>query len=285
MTIKPKFTSTEWQLLRDGPEWILAALAAADGNVALTTRAKESGAYKDAVKEFRTASELVNEVLADQGKPAKELKGATLSDAEQAIEEINSLLDKKLTRGEADPYRVFLTRIADSVAAAAGEGVLGFGKKISENEEKALARIKTALKPAVKAPAPAPAPSRKPTAPAPTPIAKPAAKPAPTKPEPRPVAKPAPAKPPVRPAARPTTPARPQRTSGPMVPKPAAAPPPVYLAEHTVVSGETLSHISLKYYNSATKPKYMVIYEANKDVIGDNPNMIKPGMVLKIPKI
>ena len=58
-----------------------------------------------------------------------------------------------------------------------------------------------------------------------------------------------------------------------------------YMAEHTVASGETLSHISLKYYNSAAKPKYMVIYEANKAVIGDNPNRIIPGMVLKIPKI
>ncbi len=57
------------------------------------------------------------------------------------------------------------------------------------------------------------------------------------------------------------------------------------IAEHTVEAGETLSHISLKYYNSAAKPKYMVIYHANQEVIGDNPNIIKPGMVLKIPKL
>ena len=57
------------------------------------------------------------------------------------------------------------------------------------------------------------------------------------------------------------------------------------LGEHTVASGETLSHIALKFYGSAAKPKYMAIYEANKDVIGDNPNIIKPGQVLKIPKL
>ena len=58
-----------------------------------------------------------------------------------------------------------------------------------------------------------------------------------------------------------------------------------FIAEHTVATGETLSHIALKYYGSAVKDKYMVIYEANKDVIGDNPNVLKPGQVLKIPEL
>ena len=59
---------------------------------------------------------------------------------------------------------------------------------------------------------------------------------------------------------------------------------PKYKAEHTVASGETLSSISMKYYNSADKEDWMAIYEANKDVIGDNPNLIKPDQVLKIPE-
>ena len=64
----------------------------------------------------------------------------------------------------------------------------------------------------------------------------------------------------------------------------AAAPEaPTFLAEHTVEAGETLSHIALKYYKNANKPFYMAIYEANKATIGDNPNRIKPGMLLKIP--
>ena len=58
-----------------------------------------------------------------------------------------------------------------------------------------------------------------------------------------------------------------------------------YLAEHTVAAGETLGDIALKYYNSAVKDKYMAIYEANKATIGDNPNLIKPGMVLNIPEL
>ncbi len=53
--------------------------------------------------------------------------------------------------------------------------------------------------------------------------------------------------------------------------------------KHTVVSGETLSSISKKYYDDIGK--YMKIYEANKDLIGDNPDLIKPGQELIIPKL
>lgn len=56
-----------------------------------------------------------------------------------------------------------------------------------------------------------------------------------------------------------------------------------FIAEHKLTSSETLSHLSLKYYGSAVRDYWMVIYEANKDVIGPNPALVVPGMVLKIP--
>lgn len=65
--------------------------------------------------------------------------------------------------------------------------------------------------------------------------------------------------------------------------KAAEAAKPKFLAEHTVVSGESLSLLSKKYYGSIAKDKWMLIYEANKDIIGDNPNLIRVGQVLKIP--
>jgi nucleoid-associated protein YgaU len=55
------------------------------------------------------------------------------------------------------------------------------------------------------------------------------------------------------------------------------------IAKHTVVPGDTLGHISKKYYDSAYH--YPLIYEFNKDVIGDDPNVIVDGTVLKIPKL
>lgn len=66
---------------------------------------------------------------------------------------------------------------------------------------------------------------------------------------------------------------------------PSEKPEPTFKAEHTVKSGETLSDIALKYYGSAAKEKWMAIYEVNKATIGDNPNIIKPDMVLKIPDL
>jgi nucleoid-associated protein YgaU len=49
---------------------------------------------------------------------------------------------------------------------------------------------------------------------------------------------------------------------------------------HKVVKGETLSHISLKYYGKANQ--YMKIFEANRDIL-DSPDLIKPGQKLRIP--
>ncbi len=49
---------------------------------------------------------------------------------------------------------------------------------------------------------------------------------------------------------------------------------------YTVQSGDTLSKISKQFYGDANS--YMRIFDANKDQLKD-PNMIKPGQVLKIP--
>ncbi len=57
------------------------------------------------------------------------------------------------------------------------------------------------------------------------------------------------------------------------------------VATHTVGANETLSHIALRYYGHATPPYYKLIYEFNKDVIGENMNVIRAGQVLQIPQL
>jgi nucleoid-associated protein YgaU len=52
---------------------------------------------------------------------------------------------------------------------------------------------------------------------------------------------------------------------------------------YTVKEGDTLSAIAKEFYGEAAD--YRIIYEANKDVIGDDPNRIQVGMELKIPNI
>ena len=56
-------------------------------------------------------------------------------------------------------------------------------------------------------------------------------------------------------------------------------------AEHKVAAGDTLGGLALKYYGKTSKDYWMLIYEANKALIGDNPNIIKAGTVLKVPEL
>lgn len=50
---------------------------------------------------------------------------------------------------------------------------------------------------------------------------------------------------------------------------------------YTVVRGDCLWNIAKKFYGSGAK--YTIIYNANRGVIGGNPNLIYPGQVLTIP--
>ena len=240
-------------MVADGPEWVFAALSAADGNVALIVKAKESKVFKNTVKDYSSRSSLVKEVIADDLKPSKEIKGATFSDAEQALEEINDLLAAKMGQSDADAYRGFLNDVAKSVAEAASEGLLGAGKKLSSKEEKALDKIADALK-------------SKPSKQADVGAIKFTKK--------TPVKRPTRVK---RSVAKPTRQKKVFSESGTHRTK--------YLATHTVESGDSLSYIASKYYDSGSRENWMQIYEENKELIGNNPNMIHPGQVLNIPHL
>jgi nucleoid-associated protein YgaU len=49
---------------------------------------------------------------------------------------------------------------------------------------------------------------------------------------------------------------------------------------HTVASGDNLSKIAKKFYGNANR--WREIFNANRDQL-DNPDLIKPGQILKIP--
>lgn len=119
------------------------------------------------------------------------------------------------------------------------------------------------------APAKAPAPSNplgvnwlEMATPALPPAPKPEPKPEP-KAEPKPAPKPEP-KPEPKPAPKPE-------------PKPAPKPP----ASYTVKSGDSLSQIAQATLGNSDR--WREIYDLNKGVIGGNPNVIVPGMVLTLP--
>lgn len=53
--------------------------------------------------------------------------------------------------------------------------------------------------------------------------------------------------------------------------------------EYTVQPGDSLSAIALKFYGNAAH--WEVIYQANRERIGNNPSLIQGGQVLTIPKL
>ncbi len=90
---------------------------------------------------------------------------------------------------------------------------------------------------------------------------------------------------PSKPAAQPAKPgdATPDflKTGNPAE-KPAAEPAAATGDKYTVKGGDSLSKIAKAHYGDAQK--WHQIYDANKALIGDNPDMIHPGQELTLPK-
>jgi nucleoid-associated protein YgaU len=63
-----------------------------------------------------------------------------------------------------------------------------------------------------------------------------------------------------------------------VIPFPASLP-----VDYEVKPGDTLSGIALHFYGNGTEPFWQKIYDANQDVIGNDPDAIKPGEALTIP--
>jgi hypothetical protein len=82
-------------------------------------------------------------------------------------------------------------------------------------------------------------------------------------------------------------PTRPSPPSGGSKPPPIPPAPPAgngMLGRHTVAPGEWLSMIAGRWYKGEVL-FWPVIYDANRQVIGPNPNKLRRGQVLKIPSI
>jgi len=73
---------------------------------------------------------------------------------------------------------------------------------------------------------------------------------------------------------------RSSKSESPHSPVPARTSPPA-AQTYTVAKGDCLWKIAQKFYGAGAQ--YTKIYEANKGVIGSNPNLIYPGQVLAIP--
>ncbi len=322
---KTKLTAGEWEVVRDAPYWVFAGLAAADNKQAIITNRKESKALDKALEEYKSSNALIRDVLTNEEKAAKEIKNASMFDVEQALGKISKIVAAKLGSDDLDVFNDFLLSIATQVAESAGEKVLGVGENVSKREaaaietmtkalqatdadkrsrlqakeqearrqaaeKKRIAETKARLDAEAKAKREAAAKAKQEA----EAKAKQAAE-AKAKQEAEARAK----KMAEDRAAQAAALAQEQaakleaqreaaavRQAAEIAKREAeakAAEEAKYIGEHTVASGDNLSFISKQYYGSTAHWK--VIYEENKAVIGDNPNLIRVGQVFKIPRL
>ena len=316
---KEKLTASEWELVKNAPYWVNHALAEAAGRVPFLVSRREGKALEKALKGYKTGNALIRDIIADEDDAPKEIGKASAAETDKAINRIAAIVEEKLGADDLAELRGFLLKIGREVAESAGEGSFGRGEKVSEKESAALARLESAMKVstsfATAHMATQPKPAAKPSA---------SAKPAPAA-KPEPIIKPAAEDDEARKKAEQAknreearkrqeqahaetearkkveaeerqreaeakakaeaeaAAAREEAARKEAEAKAAAAKYTQFIAEHTVQPGDNLSFISQKYYGH--QGNFRIIYEANKDVIGDNMNLIRPGQVLRIPKL
>lgn len=323
---KEKFTSAEWELVREAPFWVNAYLAAGDSKFGLFTKRRDAKALNEAIQKNKSGNALVREIVADESEPGKDVQKAKKADAEQALRRIATLVEQKLGADELDALNDFLLKVGHDIAASSQEGIFGTSANISPKEEAALKSVAEALKAtdadkkarqeakaretqAAQAKQAAEAKAREEAARKEAEAKEREAREQKEKEAKETAAKEAAALAAIKKAreeaeqkrqaekakkeaeeqaraeaAKKEAEAKAQEEQARKEAEAKAAPRfKEFIAEHTVVADENLSFISQKYYG--TQANFRLIYEANRDVIGDNMSLIRPGMVLKIPKL
>ena len=160
MATKNDFTTDEWQALRDAPQLVALATAAA-GNSGLFGSLSEGMAMASSIAEAaRGENSLLREVFgkdeirAAQAQIRTGLKSVTdrarlnthlQTAAADGIKAALSALTAKAATADTEAFRKLLTGIGDKVANASKEGgFLGFGgERVSEGERQFLAQLKS----------------------------------------------------------------------------------------------------------------------------------------------
>jgi hypothetical protein len=144
MTTKAAFSTSEWQLVLEGPPTAgLLVITASHGGTIRETFAM-SKAYAEA-RAQHGESELLDEIVAERPRlehgghvhTPEELRDQSLD----CLREATTLLADKATVEERDDYQRFVLAVANKVAAAHREG----GQQVSPAEEQAIQDISTAL--------------------------------------------------------------------------------------------------------------------------------------------
>ena len=162
MSNKSDYTSEEWQLLLDVPPAVGTAVMYAGrsgvGSVA-EAFAMTSGILcaRNGYEGIELIESLVSARVNDGEKSSIETLSSPyrglsadeiLKDVVKKCEQVGKLLRSKATAKEVSGYTDWAIKLAENVANAASEGgFLGFGgERVCEDEEKAIAAVRKALK-------------------------------------------------------------------------------------------------------------------------------------------
>ena len=148
MASRSNFETNEWQLLINSPRLIYSLLT---GGADEVTRSEAKAMHKF-LEGYQTGNPLIQDVLASTekgrggGAEAAQLGEFSTESALQKLQQLGNMLSQKVDRRDADDFRNFLLTLGHKIAEAAGEGFLGLGKKVSDEETRTLDSIASALK-------------------------------------------------------------------------------------------------------------------------------------------
>jgi hypothetical protein len=148
MTAKADFNAEEWELLLQAPPSAGVLVAVAGRGGAIRESVSMAKFYAEA-RQQSGESELLNEIVSagpeldqERFKSPEQLKEHALQTLRDAVE----VLGKKATREEVEDYKKFVLALADRVANARKEGLLGVtGPRVSDAERDAVGEIAAAL--------------------------------------------------------------------------------------------------------------------------------------------
>lgn len=170
MTRRTDYTSDEWALLETAVELVGLRMLSASrsgpiGKLRELAALSSCFTARTLPSQFKR-NELVLSLLADIGLQASEplssgdLRGLPLAIATARrrtltyCEDVAKLLADKTPWAEADGVKRWLLWVARSVAAASGDGWLGWGRRVNEEEAGMLRQIAAALRISMNAAAP-----------------------------------------------------------------------------------------------------------------------------------
>ena len=150
MTKKADFNAEEWSVVVEGPVFAGMRVIAADRGGTIRESIAMGKVYTEA-RAQQGASELLDDLVNSQPsidrsraqQPGADIPALTKERLGAAMQ----ILEQKATTEEIDAYKKFVMTVAQAAAGAHKEGgFLGIGgKKVSEDEEKALDEISLTL--------------------------------------------------------------------------------------------------------------------------------------------